>query len=82
LVGNFLSDILANAGFLHNVANVLQDMTKERHSTQMIAAGNKYGCARMAVSVTNHVMSSSVKHGQLETVLLLAISLCVALTWL
>jgi hypothetical protein len=82
LVSNFSSDVLANADFLHNAATVLQDMTKERHCTQMITAENINGPARMAVSVTNHVTSSSVKHRALETVLLLAISLCVALTWL
>jgi len=82
LVRNFSSDVLAYAGFLHNVATVLQDMTKERHSIKMIVGGHIYGCARMAVSVISHVTSSSVKNRTFETVLLLAISLCVALTWL
>jgi len=41
LVRNFSYDVLANAGFLHNVATVLQDMIKkERYSIQVTAAGN------------------------------------------
>lgn len=55
---------------------------KERHSIQIIVAGHIYGCVRIAVSVINHVTSSAVKHRVSETVLLLAISLCIALTWL
>jgi hypothetical protein len=40
LLRNFSSDVLANVVFLHNVATVLQDVIKERHSIQMIVAGN------------------------------------------
>jgi hypothetical protein len=45
LVENFSFDVLANAGFLLNVATKLQVMLKERKFIQVIVAGNIYGCA-------------------------------------